>query len=179
MPRGGKRPGAGRPKGSYKLSFMQKMNVGGQCERLHVQLIEESASEQLARKTANVRKVWDHAQSIPVNERHDWLASDEFDGDPEDVDEVNYVDKVRNALQLDQGLEVAMDDDTSNLDGYFFDLNSDPEPSRIISISNKRPMGVRNEILASVAGECGLTIQQVDQCWRHFRDIAKNLQDED
>ena len=179
MPSGGKRSGAGRPKGSHKLSFMQKLNIGAQCERLRAVLIEESTSEQLARKTANVRKVWDYAQSIPVNERHDWLASDEFEGEPEDASEANYLDKVRKALQLDQGLVTDLDDDPNDPDSYFFDLDPDPEPSRVISISTKRLMGVRDDIKASVAAECGLTIQQVDQCWRHFTKIEEDLESKD
>ena len=167
MGRGGPRQGAGRPKGTSKLSFMQKMALGGKCESLHFKAKQEHLQIEVDKQTAHARPVWEYVQAIPTEQRSEWLDSDAFD---------DYRADIREALQKDQGIFKELPDESKGPDHSY--LYSDSEPNRNISIPNKRPKGIRESIIKTVAEESGLSNSQVDHAWKHYRSVVEQLDEE-
>lgn len=163
MGSGGSREGAGRPRGSSKVSFMEKMRLGGQCESLQLEAKEDRASQELANRLKETRRIWEEARSIPIGKRRDWQLSEDFAED--------YLDDLKFALQTDQGL-IPKDDAT-------WSNTKIPKPARITNIPLVTPKGVREAIIAKVSLLTGYTESQVRESWRFFRKIVQQLEDED
>lgn len=163
MPRGGRRPGAGRKPGRT-LGLMERLRIGGRCEKLWRDACEESATAELATKTGEAQRQWGKAQSVPVGERRAWLegrVSVSWKG--QELTYEDYREDVRSALQQDQGI----------------DLESDDEPTRVITVTPKRPKGLRKEIIWRVASEeterraIEISERKVESYWKEFRRFEK------
>lgn len=145
MPRGGKRPGAGR---KPRLSRLDKLRVGARCERLWREVYRANAEAALRRQLPETRRQWRKAQDVPVPDRPAWTASPDFE---------DHQDDVRGGLQEDQGIDLVGDD---------------REPARIIRAEPVRPK-VGPQIVARVASETGETERMVERCWKLFRKIER------
>lgn len=154
MPRGGRRPGAGRKPGRT-LRLMERMRIGARCERLWREERHRAEESAIRKETLLVSEEWEKAQSVPVAERAAWL--DSWEGE-------EYLEDVRAGLQVDQG----------------FDLYDDSEPERIRTILPKRPKNLRRPIIEKIAAEeserrgARVTPRMVESCWKEFRRIQND-----
>jgi len=96
----------------------------------------------------SLRKEWAKMQAVPVKDRADWIASA---AGMEALEDVEY------ARREDSGIDIDDDDDT-------------PAP-RVRLICPKRPKGVRQNIIAEVARETGVSIWIVERAWKAFRRL--------
>ena len=72
MPRGGRRPGAGRKR---TLSGQERLVVGVHCERLLQDEWEAAKQKAIELATPAIREEWGKARAIPVAERKKWIGS--------------------------------------------------------------------------------------------------------
>ena len=147
MPRGGARKGAGRHKGSTKLSFMKCLQVGMACERAWRELVQINVKSALTDINNNVAREWAKAKDIPKEERKKWLGSEEGQ---------NYLDDVNFALQTDQNLD------------------DEEEPTRVLRIIPKRPKGHRKRIIAEVSQRYSISERMAETCWKKYRSFEKS-----
>ena len=169
MPRGGKREGAGRLPGSSKLSYGEKMSLGGECEKRTRDIIKDNIERTLAEINKNVRAEHRVAQSIPVADRKEWLASDKYKAHQEEV---------RYALEVTKQFlppEIKSQSPNPEIPRAIIEEIGDA----IISIPIKRPYGYRKKIVKQIAIETGLKESQVDGSWNHYRKELKKLESED
>ena len=164
MPRGGKRKGAGRPKGSIKLTFMQKMVVGSRCERLLSEIMQREEKKKLKDAHKYVQELWDEAQSIPMAERGAWLNSAAYN---------QYQKDAKMALGMDQGIIKMPEDD--NDDSYLYEKESDSgvSPERVVRFELSTPWGARKSVVNTVAVQTGLEPGYVDYCWKRFSEFER------
>ena len=147
MPRGGVRKGAGRPKGSTKLSFMKCLQVGMDCEQAWLELVQISLKNALKDINNNVSKEWLKAKDIPKDKRKKWLESEEGQ---------DYLEDVNFALQTDQNLD------------------DEEEPTRVLQIIPKRPKGHRKRIIKEVSQRYSISERMVESCWKKYRSFEKS-----
>ena len=147
MPRGGVRKGAGRPKGSTKLSFMKCLEVGKDCERAWRELVQENVQNALRELDNNVSKEWVRARDIPIEKRKKWLESEEGQ---------NYLEDVHFALQTDQNLD------------------DEEDPARVLQIKPKRPIGHRKRIIKEVSQQHSISERMAETCWKNYRSFEKS-----
>ena len=147
MPRGGVRKGAGRPKGSTKLSFMKCLQVGMDCEQAWLELVQISLKNALKDINNNVSKEWLKAKDIPKDKRKKWLESEEGQ---------DYLEDVNFALQTDQNLD------------------DEEEPTRVLQIIPKRPKGHRKRIIAEVSQRYSISERMAETCWKKYRSFEKS-----
>ena len=171
MPRGGHRPGAGRPKGSAK----EVWEIGEACEKLWRKECDASRDRAVAEATRHVR--WEWRESVPEyglppeerklsrEERQAWCDSDEFKEHVENVEEAILHDRAK--FRLD-GLSPA-----DITDGVFTDT-----PPRGMSIRYPRPKGPGIEIIAQVAKDRGLKKPRVKRCWAAYRELIARMDKE-
>jgi len=151
MSKGGVRTGAGRPKGSTKLSFMKCLQVGMDCEQAWRELVQISIKNALREINNNVSKEWTKAKNISIEKRKKWLESEEGQ---------NYLDDVNFALQADQNLD------------------DEEDPVRVLQINPKRPKGHRERIMKEVSQKYSISERMVETCWKKYRSFEKsNLQE--
>lgn len=165
MPRGGRRPGAGRPSGST-MPRLTRLAIGAECERRERLRREQRAQAAHHEKTENLRRQYEKAQSIPPEDRKVWLRSEEGE---------DHLAEVDIALRRDQGLLREVDDDAVGED----DLG--PEPDRVYSYRLRQPKGAREQIVREVAREesarRGIEIKEsaVRRYWTEFRKVQRDL----
>ncbi len=94
MPRGGKRAGAGCKPGRT-LPQLERMRIGGHCERLWREACKENEEQAVSEKLREVRKEWAKAQAVPVSDRKRWLGSKKHE---------KYLENVEFALCEDQDI---------------------------------------------------------------------------
>lgn len=145
MPRGGRRPGAGRKR---KLTALQRWRVGARCQELWREEIRTSQDKAIAKATERVRREWERARSVPVSERADWLESEEGQ---------EYLEDVEFALREDQ--QIPPEDSRA--------------ANRLLRLISKRPKGPGPKIVTQVASEFGLAERMVERCWDEFRKLDK------
>jgi len=143
MPSGGKRKGAGR---KPKLDSMSCLRAGAHCERLWREAYEGNLAAAIDDATWIVQDEHNELKQIPIEERAAFIKSEKGQ---------TYVDAVRDALRVDQG------------------ISDDSEPSRLVHIQAKRPKGIRSEIISKVAEAEGTTDRMVETCWKEFRQLQK------
>jgi hypothetical protein len=147
MPKGGVRKGAGRPKGSTKLSFMKCLQVGMDCEQAWLELLQIGINNALREITNNVSKEWAKAKNIPKDKREKWLESEEGQ---------NYFDDIIFALQTDQNID------------------DEEDPVRVLQINPKRPKGHRKRIMKDVSQRYSISERMVETCWKKYRSFEKS-----
>jgi hypothetical protein len=152
MPRGGKRDGAGRP---AKLTFFQRLTIGGECETRWRNLLEESIRAQLATLPGSAERKAAHAAAgeVPIEERRGWLST--YEGE-------DHLDDVQAALHTMNGIR---DED---------EWPDEPAP-RIFSFVPVRPygkkIGIKDDVAAHFSATWGIRILRgtVTRCWDEFR----------
>jgi len=149
--RGGKRPGAGR---KPKLTELQRLRVGGHCERLWREAAEKKLQSAIAERSAAVQETYERARWVPLKDRGHWISSDAGE---------EYLDDVDFALREEQ--QITAD-------------NSTP-PSRLLTVHVARPKGVHDEIVAKVAQHYRISERLTQTCWDEFRRIEKRLREDD
>ena len=171
--RGGKRPGAGRPRGSTVLNALERLGVGAECQERWSALYAESlraaeeavfAGSEYARQIAAINRV-------PLVDRPDYLPVTTPEGTPaidEDGCQVfrKYVgeahaDDIEGARKQLAGMEV-----------------DDPAPApKLIQITAKRPYRAKRAIVeevskwATAAFGRHVSERMVESCWGEFRDF--------
>jgi hypothetical protein len=153
MPRGGKRPGAGR---KPRLTELERLRVGALCERLHRNERQAALSEDIREATYNVQDEFNDGiiSQIPLSKRKEFAESE--------IGQI-FQDEVRFALALDQGLSP--------------EEAEEAHPPRQLHVSSRRPKGVRREIISAVAESLSIPEWLVDECWQDFRWYQKDAGD--
>tara|TARA_B110000003_G_C16614532_1_gene520814 strand:+ start:1313 stop:1807 length:495 start_codon:yes stop_codon:yes gene_type:complete len=146
---GGKRKGAGAP---TKFSFELKIKVGQACEQMWRIAINDHLEAQktiLFEQDSDLRALWRNAENVPLNERPEWLKSEEFSDYEADF-------KVENK-------------ELAKL------INKNSQELRKIDFRKKPPRGTRKKILNAVAKSHNLRESQVNNIWKYYRNFEKNL----
>lgn len=142
---GGRRAGAGRPK---ILNDDMILAVGWACETLQRKAYDRqlaAAKQSIFSDATNLSEFFGEIASIPIQERSDYLLSQEFEEHRSSIDE-----------------ELRVIGQPAGLDG---------KPSRIITFKLKRIYGVNEGIYVVVGELFGLTRNQVKKCWREYRKL--------
>lgn len=154
MPRGGRRPGAGRKPGKT-LSFMRRMRIGAMCERQWQAGLQVAQRAAIVSSTKEQQIDWEKARRIPIEQRRQWLRSQAADPD-------GYFEDLWIARRIDQGIDP-----------------KDPrEPDRVVNLTADSQEGIRDEIIGLVAEHTGLTPWMVRQCWAEFIEVGTRMDEE-
>ena len=142
---GGKRKGAGR---KPTWSCDDVIRIGQACEVrfravVHAEF-EERKNALISNDVTDLEDLFQTAQSIPVEDRHEWLK-DENGG-------AQHLADVEEELAT---LNAAMD-------------GTDPK-NRVFRVVGKAPKGTRSRVIKIVAEEYGLKAKQVDNLWQRYR----------
>lgn len=157
MPRGGRRPGAGRPVGR-KHDSLFRWQVGAMCEGLRHKELEEKLAEINQAAIPDTREVWAHGKKVPRRQRKKWLRTDAGE---------TYLEDVELALLDDHNIVP----ETIELDGMEYAVPaSDNDTPRVRSIAVPRRLrpGERAEIIKHVAAEFGIKPITVERYWKEY-----------
>ena len=152
MPSGGKRAGAGRKR---ILTDCQEGWIGARCAELWEAELEKARAKAFEALAPAYLEEVAKAQSVPIDQRAQWLRSQAFEYHQDDID---------SAIREDQGI-----------------TDEEVEASRFVRIIPKRPYGRRAAIIAQVAAEAsaryGTPIKAsfVADAWKQFISDYRNL----
>jgi hypothetical protein len=105
---------------------------------------EERKNALISNDVSDLEDLFQNAQSIPVEDRHEWLK-DENGG-------AQHLADVEEELAT---LNATMD-------------GTDPK-NRVFRVVGKAPKGTRSRVIKIVAEEYGLKAKQVDNLWQRYR----------
>ena len=149
MPRGGKRPGAGRPP---KRDWLAEIEIGQACEMLWREARNDAMNEHLSNLFVNdseLQTLWAKVQSIPGSERAAWVGSEKHVTHHADIEE-------------------ELNDLAGTPDA------TDPAP-RCVTISTKPPKGTRQRIIAEIASRYGISTDTANRLWKAYRRFEREL----
>lgn len=139
---GGARKGAGRPR---KFDFFYLVTIGQACEnlwRIAVADAKQKAVHKYISDDTELEAVWSKAQQINIENRKQWLQSEDYEQHKSDVDV---------EVELSRSEE------------------SPQKNSRFVSLTAKPPRGTRKRIIEEVSSKHGLTFNQVRNLWVAYR----------
>ena len=176
MSHGGKRPGSGRPR---KLTELQRLAIGGWCERLYRELLADNERRAISEATKEIRK--EHEKIKKVHSKHWAIWEDKEKGKVkfgERFDPTLTSKGRARAIWLE--IEKTLPD---YRDDVSFGMETDYENHPVIRVN--RPYGVRQYILERVCEKasqtfgCEIGKDTVDDCWKGFRALTRELLDEE
>lgn len=144
---GGKREGAGRKR---KWSFQDVLQVGQACETRWRREVKRTINANLENflEDTELPELWKQAERVPVDQRKDWLESEEGGG--------AHVHDIASEIE-----ELPSTNDGNSPHG------------RMISVSGRPPRGTRKRVIQEVAHALGLTTVQVDNLWQEYRRFER------
>lgn len=139
---GGKREGAGRK----PVEFGLIMKVGQACLKLEQQAYQEQKRSLLEDQT-NLQEFFDYINSIPVNERKDFIGSDDH------IEHSKLVDEEARSLERPAYIH--------------------GNPSRLLHL--KKPHGSQKRIRREVAEAFGISENQVKNYLQNYRAFVRQI----
>ena len=126
------------------------LKIGQECEilfRAEEKKTLDRAKDHAFNADSELKHLWRTPARIPVSKRKEFLKSDLYSHHQENIEaELKF------------------------LDGNIF---SDNSPPRIVRIRCKPPRGTRKKIIAQIANEHGLKLNQVDNLWQAYRRFER------
>jgi hypothetical protein len=142
---GGKRDGAGR---QPKWDFFTKVKIGQECEALQKKEELKIFNNNALKDVSDLNYLWENASQIDINDRSDWLISE--DGE-------------QHLLDIQEELV------TLNL------IEGNPKlKNRLFKIPKNAPKGTRQAICKTIAEKYSLNAKQVDNIWQFYRRFERS-----
>lgn len=162
MPRGGRRPGAGRPIGRIHDSEFRR-RVGERCDELWKSAALQKLDELNRTAIPETRKVWKRGKDIPPKQRRSWLKTEEGQEYSEDVEFAYREDhKISPGMDKIGDMEYAVPD-------------ADEPISRIRTVTVRRlPKGKRAELIQRVSDEFAIKTSTVARYWKEYRRTQRS-----
>jgi|TARA_B110000977_G_scaffold197548_1_gene280311 hypothetical protein len=167
MPRGGRREGAGRKRGSSTLTKWQAIVIGARCESIYKRICRDSRRKKIVELTEPLQELWSKVHAIPIIQRPTWTKSAQFE---------DYQDDIDGTLYTMEGKSVDTPDDWNDVIEYTNGANEmyASPPRRGYTVVGTRPKGkkgesIRDEIINEVSGREGVSRGVVDRCWKNCR----------
>lgn len=159
---GGARKGAGRPR---QYDFWETVTIGQACEKYWREASQTAFDARLAslRNAAEIQRLRDTANAIPVSRRKAWLNS--YESEDQSGQIADYLHE-RAGHHLSGGFET---------EGETYGGDYAGDAPRVMQISTKPLRGTRKRIIGEVATESGLSEKAVDNLWQAYRRFEREL----
>lgn len=153
VPRGGRRPGAGRPR---KRPWTTEFEIGQACEVLWREETQKQLEYRLNRlltAETSIQTLWDSVNAIPVSQRRAWLASDAYEDHRGDID-----------AWLHKRAGTQFDERTGRYS---------KEADRRIRLADRPAKGTRGRIIVEIAERYGVSTDTTNRLWKAYRRFEK------
>lgn len=177
MTRGGKRPGAGRPRKPV-LDDATRLRIGAEAEKLWDLARQRNRRRAIANmpRRKHIAAIHAKRQRIALSDRQQYLTSKEYVQDQEDLEGELWI--AAGVDDMDDDGEDDVDDDGKD------DVDDAPPAPRVRHVKVPRPKGVKPKILQCLSQRWTrklnkqVTCRMVESCWREVRQYAKQADKE-
>lgn len=195
MASGGRRPGAGRPRGSSKLDFEQRLWAGARCEELwreawnkKIEAVRASRRHHYDAVIASLyeeesRRERELGRPLTLQERAA-IRQTQYGSDPDFLE--FHAQDTEKALKIDQGLlrsDIDHIRDDEEYDRLMKEADAVPAKS-IHRVYVPKPQAEQPRIKQQVRDEVeerysvAVSIGTIENCWKAFRRLKREIADD-